>query len=172
MAKTKEPLPLGHAESKPLPPVPDHPGQMTFLASDTDLPTAKQVAEERAQALPDEPRIIDEERPPLMPVGDFLIVKPLPRPTHTKGGLVIPQQSHDPDDTERGTVIRMGSGARAALATLVGVGDVVMYMGSMGLNITEGGTRCLMLKHTDIVGKEVSDADDAARNGPRCPDNL
>jgi chaperonin GroES len=77
------------------------------------------------------------------PLGDRVIVKPHPKETKTKGGLMLPSTAQE--NTRRGEVIAVGKGKPNEPLT-VKVGDTVLFGKNGGTEI-EGGLRVFQENH-------------------------
>ena len=94
----------------------------------------------------------------LHPLGDKVLVKPIPLDDVTEGGLILPTQSKD--RPLRGTVVSTGPGARMNDGTIAPVsvkaGQVVLFGKYSGAEIPFGKDTLLMLCEPDILA--VDDA--------------
>jgi chaperonin GroES len=89
----------------------------------------------------------------IRPVGDRVVVKPLPKEEVTKSGIVIPDTAKE--KPQEGTVIAVGSGRlldngdRAALE--VREGDHVLFAKYGGTEFKLDNEEYLVLKESDIL---------------------
>jgi chaperonin GroES len=94
----------------------------------------------------------------LEPLGDRVVVKPMPKEEVTKGGIVIPDTAKEkPQD---GKVIAVGPGRMTEegkrIAMDVKVGDIVIYAKYGGTEIKENGEELIILRESDILAKKIS----------------
>jgi len=78
-----------------------------------------------------------------VPLGDRVIVKPHPKETKTKGGLMLPSTAQEM--TRKGEVVAVGPGTPTNPMT-VKVGDTVLFGKNGGTEI-EGGLRVFQENH-------------------------
>jgi chaperonin GroES len=89
----------------------------------------------------------------IRPLGDRVIVKPVPREETTRGGIIIPHTAKE--KPKEGTVIAVGigrlldHGGRAPME--VHVDDQVMYAKYGGTEIIQDDEIYLVLKESDIL---------------------
>jgi chaperonin GroES len=94
----------------------------------------------------------------LEPLGDRVVVKPMPKEEVTKGGIVIPDTAKEkPQD---GKVIAVGPGRMTEdgkrIAMDVKVGDIVIYAKYGGTEIKENDEELIILREGDILAKKSS----------------
>jgi chaperonin GroES len=94
----------------------------------------------------------------LEPLGDRVVVKPMPQEEVTKSGIVIPDTAKEkPQD---GKVIAVGPGRMTEdgkrIAMDVKVGDIVIYAKYGGTEIKEDGEELIILRESDILAKKIS----------------
>jgi len=94
----------------------------------------------------------------LEPLGDRVVVKPIPQEEVTKSGIVIPDTAKEkPQD---GKVIAVGPGRMTEdgkrIAMDVKVGDIVIYAKYGGTEIKEDGEELIILRESDILAKKIS----------------
>jgi chaperonin GroES len=92
----------------------------------------------------------------LEPLGDRVVVKPMPQEEVTKSGIVIPDTAKEkPQD---GKVIAVGPGRMTEdgkrIAMDVKVGDIVIYAKYGGTEIKENGEELIILRESDILAKK------------------
>jgi chaperonin GroES len=92
----------------------------------------------------------------LQPLGDRVVVKPMPKEEITKGGIFIPDTAKEkPQD---GKVLAVGPGRMTEdgkrIAMDVKVGDVVIYAKYGGTEIKEDGDELIILRESDILAKK------------------
>ena len=78
-----------------------------------------------------------------VPLGDRVVVKPHPKETKTKSGIIVPGTAQQ--NSQRGEVISVGSGTPTYKMT-VKVGDTVLFGKNGGTEI-EGGLRIFQESH-------------------------
>ncbi len=88
----------------------------------------------------------------LKPLGDRVLVKPMPKEEMTKGGIVLPDTAKE--KPQEGEVIAVGpgkyeDGKRVPLD--VKVGDIVIYAKYGGTEIKIDGVDYLILRENDIL---------------------
>jgi chaperonin GroES len=92
----------------------------------------------------------------LQPLGDRVIVKPIPKEEITKGGIVLPDTVKE--KPQEGKVIAVGPGRMTddgkRLSMDVKVGDVVIYARYGGSEIKEGDEELIILRESDILAKK------------------
>jgi chaperonin GroES len=93
----------------------------------------------------------------LQPLGDRVVIQPMPREEITKGGIVLPDTAKEkPMD---GKILAVGpgslddSGKRVPLD--VKVGDIVIYAKYAGTEIKEDGEELIILRESDILAKKA-----------------
>ncbi|MCX6008780.1 MAG: co-chaperone GroES [Chloroflexi bacterium] len=94
----------------------------------------------------------------LEPLGDRVVVKPMPKEEVTKGGIVIPDTAKE--KPQEGKVIAVGPGRMTddgkRLAMDVKVGDIVIYAKYGGTEIKENDEELIILRESDILAKKSS----------------
>jgi chaperonin GroES len=92
----------------------------------------------------------------LHPLGDRVVIKPLPKEEITKGGIVLPDTVKE--KPQEGKIIAVGPGKVAddgkRIAMEVKVGDTVVYAKYAGTEIKEGGDELIILRESDILAKK------------------
>jgi chaperonin GroES len=92
----------------------------------------------------------------LHPLGDRVVIKPLPKEEITKGGIVLPDTVKE--KPQEGKVIAVGPGKVAddgkRVAMEVKVGDTVVYAKYAGTEIKEGDDELIILRESDILAKK------------------
>jgi chaperonin GroES len=92
----------------------------------------------------------------LQPLGDRVVIKPLPQEEVTKGGIVLPDTVKE--KPQEGKVIAVGPGKVAEdgsrVAMEVKVGDTVVYAKYAGTEIKESGDDLIILRESDILAKK------------------
>jgi len=93
----------------------------------------------------------------LQPLGDRVVVKPLPKEDVTKGGIVLPDTAKE--KPQEGKVLAIGPGKLTddgkRIAMDVKVGDVVIYAKYGGTEIKENGDELIILRESDILAKKA-----------------
>ena len=94
----------------------------------------------------------------LQPLGDRVIVKPIPKEEVTKGGIVLPDTVKE--KPQEGKVIAVGPGKMTddgkRIAMDVKVGDTVIYAKYGGSEIKEDDDELIILRESDILAKKSS----------------
>jgi len=94
----------------------------------------------------------------LQPLGDRVIVKPIPKEEVTKGGIVLPDTVKE--KPQEGKVIAVGPGKMTddgkRIAMDVKVGDTVIYAKYGGSEIKEDDEELIILRESDILAKKSS----------------
>jgi chaperonin GroES len=94
----------------------------------------------------------------LNPLGDRVVVKPMPKEEVTKGGIVIPDTAKE--KPQEGKVIAVGPGRMTEdgkrIAMDVKVGDIVIYAKYGGTEIKENDEELIILRESDILAKKGS----------------
>jgi chaperonin GroES len=89
----------------------------------------------------------------LTPLGDRVVVKPLPREETTKSGLVLPDTSKE--KPQRGTIVAAGPGRRdddgKRIALDVKEGDQVLFAKYSGTEFKLDDEELLILAEKDIL---------------------
>ena len=92
----------------------------------------------------------------LQPLGDRVIVKPIPKEEITKGGIVLPDTVKE--KPQEGKVIAVGPGRMTddgkRISMDVKVNDVVIYARYGGSEIKEGDEELIILRESDILAKK------------------
>lgn len=92
----------------------------------------------------------------LQPLGDRVVVKPMPKEEVTKGGIVLPDTVKE--KPQEGKVLAVGPGRMTEdgkrIAMDVKVGDVVIYAKYGGTEIKEDGDELIILRESDILAKK------------------
>jgi chaperonin GroES len=81
------------------------------------------------------------------PIGDRVLVKPIPAESVTAGGIIIPDTAKE--KTNRGEAVAVGGGKKDEPLT-VSVGDTVLYGLHAGSPITIDGVEYLIMREADI----------------------
>jgi len=94
----------------------------------------------------------------LEPLGDRVVVKPIPKEEVTKGGIVLPDTAKE--KPQEGNVVAVGPGRLTddgkRLAMDVKVGDTVIYAKYGGTEIKEDDEELIILRESDILAKKSS----------------
>ena len=94
----------------------------------------------------------------LQPLGDRVVVKPVPKEDVTKGGIVLPDTVKE--KPQEGKVIAVGPGRLTddgkRIAMDVKVGDTVIYAKYGGTEIKEDDEELMILRESDILAKRTS----------------
>ncbi len=93
----------------------------------------------------------------LQPLGDRVVVKPMPKEDVTKGGIFLPDTAKE--KPQEGKVIAVGPGRMTddgkRITMDVKVGDVVIYAKYGGTEIKEDDEELIILRESDILAKKV-----------------
>lgn len=93
----------------------------------------------------------------LEPLGDRVVVKPMPKEEVTKGGIVLPDTAKE--KPQEGEVIAVGPGRMTEdgkrLTMDVKVGDIVIYAKYGGTEIKEDNEELIILRESDILAKKT-----------------
>lgn len=94
----------------------------------------------------------------LQPLGDRVVIKPIPKEEVTKGGIVLPDTAKE--KPQEGEVIAAGPGRLTddgkRIAMEVKVGDRVIYAKYAGTEIKLNDEELIILRETDILAKKSS----------------
>ena len=92
----------------------------------------------------------------LEPLGDRVVVKPIPREEMTKGGLVIPDTAKE--KPQEGKIIAVGPGRLTEdgkrIAMEVKEGDRIIYAKYAGTEIKLDEEELVILRESDILAKK------------------
>ncbi len=92
----------------------------------------------------------------LQPLGDRVVVKPIPKEEVTKGGIVLPDTAKE--KPQEGKVLAVGPGKVTddgkRIPMDVKEGDVVIYAKYGGTEIKEDGEELIILRESDILAKK------------------
>jgi chaperonin GroES len=93
----------------------------------------------------------------LEPLGDRVVVKPVPKEEVTKGGIVLPDTAKE--KPQEGEVIAVGPGRLTdegkRLPMDIKVGDTVIYAKYGGTEIKDGDEELIILRESDILAKKT-----------------
>ena len=94
----------------------------------------------------------------LHPLGDRVVVRPMPKEEKTKGGIVLPDTVKE--KPQEGKVIAVGPGSMTEdgkrIALDLKVGDVVVYAKYAGTELKEGNEELIIMRESDILAKKSS----------------
>lgn len=94
----------------------------------------------------------------LQPLGDRVVVKPIPKEEVTKGGIVLPDTAKE--KPQEGEVIAAGPGRLSEdgkrIAMEVKVGDRIIYAKYAGTEIKLNDEELIILRESDILAKKTS----------------
>lgn len=92
----------------------------------------------------------------LEPLGDRVVIKPIPREEVTRGGIFIPDTAKE--KPQEGEVVAVGPGRVAddgkRIAMEVKVGERVLYARYAGTEIKIDGDEYIILRESDILAKK------------------
>lgn len=90
----------------------------------------------------------------IRPLGDRVVVKPLPMEERTKGGIVLPDTAKE--KPQKGEVVAVGSGRLLdngqRVAIDLKVGEQVLYSKYAGNEVKINDVDYLILREMDILG--------------------
>ncbi|MDI6710116.1 MAG: co-chaperone GroES [Thermoanaerobacterales bacterium] len=90
----------------------------------------------------------------IKPLGDRVVVKPLPMEERTKGGIVLPDTAKE--KPQKGEVVAVGPGRLLDNGQRVAIdlkaGDKVLYSKYAGNEVKIDDVEYLILRETDILG--------------------
>ncbi len=91
----------------------------------------------------------------LQPLGDRVVVQPIPKDDVTKGGIVLPDTAKE--KPQEGKVLAVGPGRLTddgkRIARDVKVGDIVIYAKYGGTEMKEDDEELMILRESDILAK-------------------
>ena len=94
----------------------------------------------------------------LEPLGDRVVVEPIPEEEVTKGGIIIPDTAKE--KPQEGEVVAAGPGKVGEdgkrIALDVKKGDRVLYSKYGGTEIKVEGKELIILRESDILAKRVA----------------
>ena len=94
----------------------------------------------------------------LQPLGDRVVVKPMPKEEVTKGGIVLPDTVKE--KPQEGKVLAVGPGKMTddgkRIPMDIKVGDTVIYAKYGGTDIKEEDEELIILRESDILAKKSS----------------
>lgn len=94
----------------------------------------------------------------LQPLGDRVVVQPMPKEEVTKGGIVLPDTAKE--KPQEGKVIAVGPGRMTEdgkrIAMDLKVGDIVVYAKYAGTEFKEGDEELIIMRESDILAKKSS----------------
>ncbi|MFZ5897893.1 MAG: co-chaperone GroES [Bacillota bacterium] len=90
----------------------------------------------------------------IRPLGDRVVVKPLPMEERTKGGIVLPDTAKE--KPQKGEVVAVGSGKLLENGQRVPIdlkpGDKVLYSKYAGNEVKIDDVEYLILRESDVLG--------------------
>ncbi len=93
----------------------------------------------------------------LQPLGDRILVKPIPREDVTKGGIVLPDTAKE--KPQEGKVLATGPGKMTddgkRIPLDVKAGDTVIYAKYGGTEIKEDDEELIILRESDILARKA-----------------
>ena len=84
----------------------------------------------------------------LEPLGDRVVVKPLPSEEVSKGGIILPDTAKE--KPQEGKVVAAGNGKKDEPMELK-IGDTVLYGKYSGTEINVEGKEYLMMRQSDVL---------------------
>jgi chaperonin GroES len=92
----------------------------------------------------------------LQPLGDRVVIKPMPKEEVTKGGIVLPDTAKE--KPQEGKIIAVGPGKvnddGERIAMDVKKDDIVIYAKYAGTEIKEGDEELIIMRESDILAKK------------------
>jgi len=92
------------------------------------------------------------------PLGDRVVIKPLPKEEISKGGLVIPDTAKE--KPQEGEIVAVGPGKLSEdgkrMAMEVKVGDKVIYSKYAGTEFKLDDEEVVIMRESDILAKKSS----------------
>lgn len=92
----------------------------------------------------------------LEPLGDRVVVKPMPKEEITKGGIVLPDTAKE--KPQEGKIIAVGPGRLSEdgkrIAMEVKAGDTIIYAKYAGTEIKLDDEELIILRESDILAKK------------------
>jgi len=94
----------------------------------------------------------------IRPLGDRVVIKPLPKEEVSKGGIVLPDTAKE--KPQEGKIIAVGPGKLSEdgkrIAMEVKVGDKVLYSKYAGTEFKLDDEEVIILRESDILAKRSS----------------
>jgi len=94
----------------------------------------------------------------LEPLGDRVVVKPIPKEEVTKGGIVLPDTAKE--KPQEGEIIAAGPGRLSEdgkrITMEVRVGDRIIYAKYAGTEIKLDDEELIIIRESDILAKKTS----------------
>ncbi len=94
----------------------------------------------------------------LEPLGDRVVIKPLPKEEISKGGIVLPDTAKE--KPQEGEIIAVGPGRLTEdgkrIAMEVKKGDRVIYSKYAGTEFKLGDEELVIMRESDILAKKTS----------------
>jgi chaperonin GroES len=91
----------------------------------------------------------------IQPLGERVVIKPLPREEVSKGGIVLPDTAKE--KPQEGEILAVGPGKVTddgkRIALEVKVGDTVVYSKYAGTEFKLDGEEVVILRESDILAK-------------------
>ena len=96
--------------------------------------------------------------PKIEPLGDRVVIKPLPKEEVSKGGIVLPDTAKE--KPQEGEIIAVGPGKLSEdgkrISMEVKAGDKVMYSKYAGTEFKLDDDDLVLMRESDILAKKVS----------------
>jgi len=93
----------------------------------------------------------------IKPLGERVVIKPLPKEEVSKGGIVLPDTAKE--KPQEGEIIAVGPGKLSEegkrVAMEVKVGDKVIYSKYAGTEFKLDDEEVVILRESDILGKKI-----------------
>jgi chaperonin GroES len=91
----------------------------------------------------------------IQPLGERVVIKPLPREEVSKGGIVLPDTAKE--KPQEGEILAVGPGKVTddgkRIALEVKIGDTVVYSKYAGTEFKLDGEEVVILRESDILAK-------------------
>ncbi len=95
----------------------------------------------------------------IKPLGDRVVIKPIPKEEVSKGGIVLPDTATK-EKPQEGKIIAVGPGRLTEegqrIPMEVKTGDKVIYSKYAGTEFKLGDDELIIMREGDILGKKVS----------------
>jgi len=95
----------------------------------------------------------------IKPLGDRVVIKPIPKEEVSKGGIVLPDTATK-EKPQEGKIVAVGPGRLTEegqrIPMEVKTGDKVIYSKYAGTEFKLGDDELIIMREGDILGKKVS----------------
>ena len=87
----------------------------------------------------------------IVPIHDFILVRPMPEKENKIGSIIIPGSAMKPEPTQEVTVLAVGPGKQTPI-TSVSVDDIVVIPHYAGIEVIDtDSSKLLLIRVTDIL---------------------